>query len=407
MAKSVTKKNETPDLPDALEQARLLGGVRTFAVEQRFAGARRAMAALRPAPPQSLLLEGGTPAERANAALYWAALLNCPTGSASFCRDTASDIVFASCRVREEYTPIGKNSSSLSDDKSRHYQQTLSQTDVPVAPCLDCPVCLRYVSKLHRDMFFFDGSAESIKIDEVREMRAVLGEPPREGRLRVVIFSEGQALGEAAANALLKSLEEPKPGTVFVLTAPQRERLLPTLVSRSWTLTLPWPGSRGFEAQNCPAEAMQTPGGGAAISREDGDDVADPNPDLPVLEWAGAMLAFATNKSGRGWMERTAKRGNLDAALAMRLVLLCQTCLLEALSGNLSFNNAKTPEMSEDFSRHDLSAAFIRLAPASLHILGEALAEAQDSLNYNVNPALVLDWLATRLFFVFAGDAGR
>ncbi|MDR2893736.1 MAG: glucokinase [Deltaproteobacteria bacterium] len=42
-------------------------------------------------------------------------------GSASFCRDAASDIVFASGRVGEDYTPVGKNSPALPDDKSRHY----------------------------------------------------------------------------------------------------------------------------------------------------------------------------------------------------------------------------------------------------------------------------------------------
>lgn len=81
----------------------------------------------------------------------------------------------------------------------------------------------------------------SIKIETVRELRTILGEAPRGDGKRVVILAEAQSLGVEAANALLKSLEEPRPGVCFLLLAPQRERLLPTLVSRGWVVTLAWP----------------------------------------------------------------------------------------------------------------------------------------------------------------------
>ena len=94
----------------------------------------------------------------------------------------------------------------------------------------------------HRDFFVLDGREESIKIAQVREqVRPVLGEAPREAQKRIILLAEAQSLGEAAANALLKSMEEPRPHNAFILTTPQRERLLPTLISRSWILTLPWP----------------------------------------------------------------------------------------------------------------------------------------------------------------------
>ena len=86
-----------------------------------------------------------------------------------------------------------------------------------------------------------DGREGSIKIETVRELRTILGEAPRGDGKRVVILAEAQSLGVEAANALLKSLEEPRPGVCFLLLAPQRERLLPTLVSRGWVVTLAWP----------------------------------------------------------------------------------------------------------------------------------------------------------------------
>lgn len=302
-------------LPEQEEQ-KLLGLVRAFASEPRFEHAREALRALCQFPPQSLMLEGGTADARLGASLYWGTLLNCP--------------------------------KSAKADR----------------PCLECPVCLRFTSGKHRDLFLFDGRKGSIKIADVREMRTVLGEPPREANARVIIFAEGQYMGDEAANSLLKSLEEPRPGSVFTLTTPQRERLLPTLISRSWVLALPWSDA-------------------SAIMQQQDEDLA------LTMDWSQAMLNFA--KSGKGWMQRTSQRGLLNAALAMRLVLFCQSSLAQAISGTIS----GTTPMSESFSL---------LSEPGRKILIEVLAECQDSLNYGVNPSLTMDWLATKLFFLFSQD---
>lgn len=338
MAKAPTKKVEEDALPDAAEQQRLLEAGRSFAADPRLTQLRKAMGVLAAEPPQSLLLEGGTAQERASAALYWAALLNCMhSGQPAEARPEAAREAEASPKA----APVAEG-----------------------RPCLNCPTCLQLTSRLHRDLFFFDGGAGSIKIDDIREMRSQLGEGPREGKMRVVILFEGQALGESAANSMLKSLEDPRPGSVFVLTAPQRERLLPTLVSRSWVLTLPWPQSGEF-SQLADGELAE------------------------VSEWARALLNFAA--SGHGWMERTSRRGTLDARQTMQLVLFCQNALKDALGGA---ENGLTP----------LAEAFARLSPQGRSILNEALAECQDSLFYMVNPVLVADWLATRVYFLFARE---
>jgi DNA polymerase-3 subunit delta' len=231
------------------------------------------------------------------------------------------------------------------------------------APCLDCPECIRMLTHLHRDCFFFDGLAGSIKIDEVRAMRAVLGEPAREARCRVVILREAQSLVEAAANALLKSLEEPRPGTSFVLLAPQRERLLPTLISRSLVLTLPWPW-------------------------ED-----DPERRDRLALWEAALCSFI--RSGRDLFERSGVKGAVDAALVHDLAGLCR----RALAGRIrALQTGDPPDQG-------LESLLARLPAQGLRILDEALAECQDSLIYNVNPTLVLEWLATRMHLLLPRPA--
>jgi DNA polymerase-3 subunit delta' len=71
-----------------------------------------------------------------------------------------------------------------------------------------------------------------IKIDQGRGLQRSLAFPPLEGDLRVSILVRAQTMAAPAANALLKTLEEPPPGNLLVLTAEENEPLLPTILSR-------------------------------------------------------------------------------------------------------------------------------------------------------------------------------
>jgi DNA polymerase-3 subunit delta' len=249
-------------------------------------------------PPQVLLFEGGDAAGREAAALYWAQRLNCGSGDRA---------------------------------------------------CGTCPACGQIMARVFRDLFVFDGKEGNIKVEEVRELIPVLSQAPSVGRKRVVLFLEGQMFTEATANTLLKSLEEPNPATCFVLTAPQRERLLPTLVSRSWVLTLAWPGVGGGDGK----------------------------------EWVAALRDFA--RIGTGWFSRTAGKGAVDKAAALAALLACQADLARAMRG----------EAGEGLA-HELGRV---LGAEGLRKLDLTLGHAQDALTLPtpVNPALVLDWLATRV----------
>jgi DNA polymerase-3 subunit delta' len=70
-----------------------------------------------------------------------------------------------------------------------------------------------------------------IRLEQVREIARFLGRPPLEAPRSVVILEQAESMAEAAANGLLKTLEEPGRATLILL-APSPEALLPTLVSR-------------------------------------------------------------------------------------------------------------------------------------------------------------------------------
>ncbi len=78
----------------------------------------------------------------------------------------------------------------------------------------------------------------AIAVDEVRRLKSFLGRTAGEEAWRVVIVDRAEELNVSAANALLKSLEEPPPRTVFLLVASAPGRLLVTIRSRVRTLDL-------------------------------------------------------------------------------------------------------------------------------------------------------------------------
>jgi len=74
--------------------------------------------------------------------------------------------------------------------------------------------------------------AQQIKISSIREVKRDISFAASESGWRIIIVSEAQLMGDEAANAFLKTLEEPAPRTLLILTTSQRERILPTILSR-------------------------------------------------------------------------------------------------------------------------------------------------------------------------------
>ncbi len=78
----------------------------------------------------------------------------------------------------------------------------------------------------------------SFKIDQVRELQQQLALSPYEGRWRIALLADFERATENAANALLKTLEEPSDKVIIILTATDTSALLPTIVSRCEQIAL-------------------------------------------------------------------------------------------------------------------------------------------------------------------------
>src|SRR5438128_4844626 len=107
--------------------------------------------------------------------------------------------------------------------------------------------------------------SEQIRIEQARELADFLAVGTHRAGLRVILIYPAEAMNANTQNALLKSLEEPPPETVFLLVSAQPDRLLPTVRSRcmKFTLPLPDPGqvARWLKEQGVKQAALAGAGG--------------------------------------------------------------------------------------------------------------------------------------------------
>lgn len=101
-----------------------------------------------------------------------------------------------------------------------------------------CRACQLIAAGVHPDVRLVQAEGASIKIDQVRALQHELALSPVEARFRVAIIDGMQQATPEAANALLKTLEEPARYVVLILIAPEPDVLLPTIVSRCQHLAL-------------------------------------------------------------------------------------------------------------------------------------------------------------------------
>jgi DNA polymerase III subunit delta' len=100
-----------------------------------------------------------------------------------------------------------------------------------------CEVCRRVLRGVHPDVHLLEPEGDNLLVDDIRALREEASRSRHEGRMAVFILDEADRLTDAAANALLKVLEEPPPQVVFVLVARSTEALLATIPSRARMLS--------------------------------------------------------------------------------------------------------------------------------------------------------------------------
>lgn len=129
---------------------------------------------------------------------------------------------------------IGKKITAVNFAKTLNCQQSqLSAISHQPSDCCDeCPSCKKIDSQTHPDFMMVTPEKSEIRVEEVRAIEEALSFAPYEGKRKVVIVDEAEAMNASAANAFLKTLEEPPPQSIIILIASSPERLPETIRSR-------------------------------------------------------------------------------------------------------------------------------------------------------------------------------
>ena len=97
--------------------------------------------------------------------------------------------------------------------------------------CNECPSCKAFNEQRSFNINELDGASNN-SVDNIRDLTEQVRIPPQTGRYRVFIIDEVHMLSQAAFNAFLKTLEEPPEYAIFILATTEKQKVIPTILSR-------------------------------------------------------------------------------------------------------------------------------------------------------------------------------
>ena len=100
--------------------------------------------------------------------------------------------------------------------------------------CDSCQSCKKIEKGIHPDLKIITAEKDTIIIDDIRDLEEFVSLQSLEGKYKVVIVKNAEKMNQYAANAMLKTLEEPPPNTVLILTCQNIDALPEALVSRTF-----------------------------------------------------------------------------------------------------------------------------------------------------------------------------
>lgn len=229
--------------------------------------------------------------------------------------------------------------------------------------------------------------SKQISVDQIRGLSDFLGMSAHQGGRRVVIIHPAEAMNVYAANALLKSLEEPPAGFIFILVTHKPQQILPTLLSRCLSLGMTAPdaptATRWLAGQGVPhpADALATAGFSPLQALQGAEEAG--------LEARGKLLSALSQPAQLDVFALAESLQKTELAMVVHwLQQWCHDLVSMKLTGRLRYHPA------DEVVVRALAAPLDALELARLqHHLQAVRKEAQHTLN----PKLFLE----TLFFTY------
>ncbi len=111
-------------------------------------------------------------------------------------------------------------------------ENSLTMDYRPIDCCDECPSCRKIDSGTHPDFMMIAPEKGEIRVNEIRAVEEALSLKPFEGKKKIIVIDDADAMNQSAANAFLKTLEEPPDESLLILIASNPDRLPETIRSR-------------------------------------------------------------------------------------------------------------------------------------------------------------------------------
>lgn len=258
-------------------------------------------------------------------------------------------------------------------------------------PCGYCKACRLAASGTHPDIHWLEPEEEgkSIRIDAVRELIGRSTLTTQAQGMRVFGISPAEAMNRAAANALLKTLEEPVPSSCLVLVSSAPHRLPATILSRCQKLTfrpvdralaMAWMADQGMDES---AEETLSLAGGAPLLAQQFEirgRVAEIN------DMVENMLALKNRKVNpisiaAGWAEQ----GVQDVLDGLKRIV---SDLIQ-----LSVATQESPRLFLELSQGDLKLLINNMNLQDLFKFMDELYQLERQMGHNLNPQMLIERL--------------
>ena len=310
---------------------------------------------------------------------------------------------------------VGKRSVALalaqtlnctSNRTARSEASAEQNDDISRDACGECSACRRIARGVYPDVLVVAPSdSGDIKIEQVREIISQSICRPFEGRKRVTIIDDADAMMVASQHALLKTLEEPPSASLFVLVTSRPDALLATVTSRCARVRFGRLSSSDVAAilvrdhkhsrRDAVAIAALSDGSVSAALNRDADEFSE------ARENAEALLRSAVKRDVRVKLE-SAKyllKGGGATPAAEREHLALRLQALSSLVRDLGIltSGAGAEQLANSDRLEDLGSLAREFDGRRVVRAFEAVDEALVALDQNMSPKVIADWLAVQL----------
>jgi DNA polymerase-3 subunit delta' len=295
---------------------------------------------------------------------------------------------------------VGKRLTAVALAQALNCERPVMRDGAPDA-CDECAACTRIGRGVHADVLILEpGDSGAIKLDQVRDAIDRTAYRPFEGRRRVVVVDDAQALNVEAQNALLKTLEEPPPASVFVLVADRPDVLLPTVRSRCQRIRFgPLAAGdvadvlvreHGMEAADAHAAAAASDGSiGRALEGSAEDAMEARDAAARLLQGTSGSSDPRRRLEGAKALVGVGDRDELSRRLRALSSLIRDLGLLHSRADDRTLANTDLKAQLESLLRsYDGDRVITAFA---------AVDRALVALDRNASPKIVADWLALNL----------